>query len=179
MLIILHSALFVAGWIFVNNSHKFSFNTMEFWKKWPPLLLNLACKGGCYFKVAVTTFCALQLLYFALKIWGCQESNISNIHWNKTKKKQQQHWAHINVKLTCNIPDIFVACQLLTIFESGVVLRMTGSVKDINIGIVLFCNTWSLIPPGNGVTVSPTYWYREFIKPWTAKAKIFIILYYL
>ena len=86
MLIILHSALFVAGWIFVNNSHKFSFNTMEFWKKWPPLLLNLACKGGCYFKVAITTFCALQLLYFALKSWGCQESNISNIHWNKTKK---------------------------------------------------------------------------------------------
>lgn len=80
MLIILYSALFVAGWIFVNNSHKFSFDTVEFWKNWPPLLSNLAGKGGRYFKVAVTNSSALQLLYFALKSWGYQQSNISNIH---------------------------------------------------------------------------------------------------
>ena len=103
-----NSALFVAGWIFVNNSHKFSFNTIEFWKKWPPLLLIFAGKGGRYFKLEVTTFSALQLLYFALKSWGCQQSNISNIHWNKTKKQKKQHWAHISLKLTCNIPNIFV-----------------------------------------------------------------------
>ena len=59
MLIILYSALFVAGWIFVNNNHKFSFNTIEFWKKWPLLLSNLAGKGDCYFKLAVTTFSVL------------------------------------------------------------------------------------------------------------------------
>lgn len=111
MLIILNAALFVAGWIFVNNSHKFSFNTVEFWKKWTSLLSNLAGKGGCYIKVAVTTCFALDLVYFALKSLGCQQSNISNIHRNKTKKQkkqQQQHWAHISLKLTCNIPDIFV-----------------------------------------------------------------------
>ena len=80
MLTILYSALFVAGWIFVNNSHKFSFDTVEFWKNWSPLLSNLAGKGGHYFKVAVTTSSAIQLLYFALKSWGYQQSNISNIH---------------------------------------------------------------------------------------------------
>lgn len=162
MLIILYSALFVAGWIFVNNNHKFSFNTIEFWKKWPLLLSNLAGKGDCYFKLAVTTFSVLCLE--KLRLWTIKHQ----------KSNTKQHWAHISLKLTCNIPNIFVVVRHFCCMPTVNHLWIWCS---LNISIVLFYNTWSLIPPGNGVTVSLTYWYMEFIKPWTAKSNI--ILYYI
>ena len=56
-----------------------------------PVTVELAGKGGRYFKVAVTTFSALQLLYCTLESWGCQQSNTSNIHWNKTKKQKNNN----------------------------------------------------------------------------------------